>query len=120
MISGIALGGAEAGGALEVGDDEADHAVGDVARQCLAQGLEAFGSEARDRRFDLRAGFRRDVTREVEGAALEDADGEVAFDGDLGQAALPANLFDGEALFVERVGLVNRADFRRGRVGEGR
>ena len=106
MISGIALGGAEAGGALEVGDDEADHAVGDVARQCLAQGLEAFGSEARDRRFDLRAGFRRDVTREVEGAALEDADGEVAFDG--------------EALFVERVGLVNRADFRRGRVGEGR
>jgi hypothetical protein len=40
---------------LEVGDDEADHAVGDVARERFAQGLEALGSEVRDGALDLLA-----------------------------------------------------------------
>src|SRR5215204_6315580 len=88
----------EAGGALEVGDDEANHAVGDVARERFAQGLEALGAEAGGGALDVRAVFRRDELRHVEGAAAEDAVGEVAFDGDLGQAALRANLLDREAL----------------------
>ena len=68
-------------GALEVGDDEAEHAVGDVAGQCVAQGLEAFGAEARDGLLDERAVVCVDVARDVEGAARDDALGQVLLDG---------------------------------------
>ncbi len=105
---------AEAGGALEVGDDEANHAVGDVAREGFAQRFQALGADLCGGALDVGAVFRGDVARNVEGAAAQDAVGEVAFDRDLGQAALRANLFDRESLSVERVSLFNGARLRRG------
>ena len=49
------------------------------------------------------------MARDVEGATLCDAFGEMFFDRDLGQPALLADFFDGQAFVVEIVGFINRA-----------
>jgi hypothetical protein len=57
-------------------------------------------AETVDGDFNLRAVGCANVWREIKVAALQDAIGEVFLNRDFRQAALSANLFDGQSLAV--------------------
>ena len=74
-----------------------DHAVGDVARSASRRGLRRSVPIAARRRAARSArGLGETNCDTSKGRREEDAVGEVAFDRNLGQAALRANLFDRE------------------------